>query len=132
MNMRMNNETTNQKENKMNATNNGLKTCKQLCEMLDNATSDMARTVLEHAIGATRDYENTRTTLTTALEYCHGQLEQAERELKKEGRAPNSLGVLQGNGVEVDRLCGELAHTRQAAEAAKELLTTLGIQTLAD
>ncbi len=111
----------------MNATKDNLKTGEQIFEMLASAKSEMARTLLGHAIGATREYENVRSALSDSMSYCQQQLERAYRELNQEGRVPNSLGVLQANGVEVDRLCGELARTRKAAEAAQELLETLGI-----
>ena len=104
-----------------------IKTSTELFQMVQDAKSDMARTLLGHAMGAACEYENTRTQLSSAMEYCRRQIERAKRDLDTEGRVPNSLGVLQGNGIEVDRLCGELTRTRQAAIATQELLTSLGI-----
>jgi hypothetical protein len=83
--------------------------------------------VIEHAMNATRKYEEVRTALDGALDYIGQQVQRSKRDLAATGRTPNSLGVLQGNGVELDRLCGELARTRESAQAAQKLLATLGI-----
>jgi hypothetical protein len=111
---------------KQNGKSTGLKTTDDLARM-DTHKDETARTLLRHAMGAAREYESVQANLASVMEYCRRQLERAQRELNDEGRVPNSLGILQGNGVEVDRLCGELSRTRQAAEAAQELLATLGI-----
>ena len=105
--------------------NDGLKTTDEL----DTITwaDDAARAVVYHATDATREYENVQASLASTMDYCHRELGRALADLKATGRVPNSLGVLQGNGVEVDRLCGELIRTRQAAAAAQSLLRKLGI-----
>jgi hypothetical protein len=105
----------------------GLKTSDKLFEMLQTAKSNHARTLIAHATDATRKYEDVRTALGSQLEYIRRVVERAQRELNEEGRTPNPLGILQGNGVEVDRLCGELARTREAAAAAQKLLVELGV-----
>jgi hypothetical protein len=109
------------------------KTAEALLELLrqghDQHAHPNAMAVIEHAMNATRNYEQVRTALDGALDYIGRQVQRAKWDLTATGRTPNSLGVLQGNGVELDRLCGELARTREAAQAAQKLLATLGIDT---
>jgi len=76
---------------------------------------------------ATRRYETARGNLAVQIEYLRRELDRAVERMN-DGDCPNSLGILQGNGVEVDRLCGELARTREAAAAAQKLLADLGIE----
>ena len=105
-----------------------IKTSKELFELLTAAKSDRARSLIAHAAVATNSYERVRTDLLGTLEYCRRQIERAQRDLTDSDSMPNSLGILQNNGVEADRLCGELARTREAAADAQKLLTTLGIE----
>ena len=104
-----------------------LKTTDDLFEALHAARSDHARTLIAHAMEATRNYEATRASLAGQLDYIRRVVERAQHDLNESGRTPNALGILQGNGPEADRLCGELARTREAAAAAQKLLATLGI-----
>ena len=103
-----------------------LKTTEDLLEGLHAARSDHARTLIAHAMDATRRYETARGNLAVQIEFLRRELDRAVGRMN-EGDCPNSLGILQGNGVEVDRLCGELARTREAAAAAQRLLADLGI-----
>ena len=103
-----------------------MKTIAELHLMLAAATDEQTKTLLYHAIGATREYEARRDLLAEAIGQCRQMLINAARELDR-GYRPNSLGILQGNGVAVDRLCGELDCACRAAEAAQELLGIAGI-----
>ena len=105
-----------------------LKTADELFEMLSAAKSDHSRHLISFASDAAREYERIRGDLLGAMEYCRRELERAGDAMKGDGRMPNSLGILQNNGVEVDRLCGELTRTRDAALAAQRLLAKLGIE----
>ena len=103
-----------------------IKTTAELFEMLTAAGSDHARALIAHAGDTTREYESARERLARQLEFIRTQVDQAIGQMNA-GQLPNSMGVLQGNGVETDRLCGELARSRQAAVASQKLLTSLGI-----
>ena len=103
-----------------------MKTIAELHQMLAAATNEQTKTLLYHAIGATCEYEARRDRLAEAIDQCRRTLIDAAREMDR-GYRPNSLGILQGNGVAVDRLCGELDCVHRAAEAAQELLGIAGI-----
>jgi hypothetical protein len=105
-----------------------IKTAEELLETFAAAKTDHARKLIAHAVEAARRYEDVRGDLLGALEYCRRQIERAHHELAESDRILNASGILQNNGVETDRMCGELARTREAAAAAQELLTTLGIE----
>jgi hypothetical protein len=104
-----------------------IKTADELFETIQSAKSDHARTLIAHAGDAALRYEAVRRELEGSIKFCHEQLGRALQELQIGGQQPNSLGLLQNNGAEVDRLCGELARTREAAAATQQLLVRVGI-----
>jgi hypothetical protein len=119
----------NAKENTMNRDNERTEktALRRACELLNlKTTGAEARAVLEHAYEATRTYEWARGNLSRSIETARGLLDDAVG-VMNDGRCPNELGVLQGCGPDVDRLCGELARTHEAAVAAQKLLKTFGI-----
>jgi hypothetical protein len=104
-----------------------IKTAEELLEMYAAAKSDQAKSLIAYAVEATRRFEDVCSDLLAAMEYCRRQIERAHLDLAENDRLPNSQGVLQNHGVEVDRLCGELARTHEAAVAVQELITAMRI-----
>jgi len=70
---------------------------------------------------AEQDIETTQkqlaSSIRSAIFWLQGGLEDLEN-----GHQPNSLGILQGNGVEIDRLCGVLNTKKEALAQLKRAL----------
>ena len=102
-----------------------LKTTNELWKHRREGRSAIEEMAIDCALAATREYENRKQQLTVAIEYCQRELDRCLRSLQQDGRTGNSLGVLQSNGVEVDRLCGETELARRFAEDAQERLASV-------
>jgi hypothetical protein len=119
----------NAKENTMNRNHErtgktALRSANDLLKV--KATGEQTQAIVAHAYEATRSYERARGNLALYIENIREALDDAVITMN-EGRCPNELGILQGNGPALDRLCGELARTHEAAVAAQNLLKTFGI-----
>lgn len=102
-------------------------TTDELWNLMDSLTDDPTRRGTVEAIyDLARNYEDARDRLRDMMIDLAGVLNEAATRLAA-CQLPNSLGVLQGNGVAIDRLCGEVARLHEAQISAQRLLRLHGI-----
>lgn len=96
-----------------------MKTNEDLADLLHASDDALAKTVIHHAFQTMRAYEIAHQDLQRHLAWLARDLATAV-EIMDAGDNPSSLGVLQGNGVAADRMCGELATLKKTAQAAEQ------------
>lgn len=105
---------------------NGLMSTFCLLRKIGDAVDEDHRRILDLAAEATRQYENRLEQLNDRLDSVRRAVDVAANHIEG-GYPPNSLGILQGHGSDVDRLCGELALAKDTAFAAQKLADDLGV-----
>jgi hypothetical protein len=75
---------------------------------------------MEHTIQRLeREVVQKRAKFTVLSRRLAQQLNQAAEELERDGRAPNELGVVQGNGARLDIIAAEYAMAKHHLEMVK-------------
>ena len=101
----------------------------EILERLDQDQPDLyelKREVVRHAMRAARHLESIKEDLKETIGFCCRNLGDAVDRLN-DTRLPNSLGVLQANGVRVDVLCSRAGEANDRLEEAVALMQEFGI-----